>query len=293
MARRLAGLIPFYEYDEARFFCSDGAPADVATRRRNGFECLSDIYRTRFAATIRKTAEAADSLSDLQFTDAYRVPFQYRSYVSRHLPSAAFIEASDGVQVSDLDGNRLYDVSGSYGVNLFGYEFYKAAIERAAARMCDLGPVLGPYHPVVVENVDMLKDISGLGEVSFHMSGTETVMQAVRLARYHTRRSHLVRFCVRLSRLVGRCAAGNSAIRCRRTRPIRWRYVARSAAGDWLAARCRLRAGQIRCRRCIRMLPRQAIPRWSTAAGAGISTGIAMRPGSRSSAWCAPSEISS
>ena len=38
-------------------------------------------------------------------------------------------------------------------------------------------------------------EISGLDEVSFHMSGTEAVMQAVRLARYHTRRTHLVRFC--------------------------------------------------------------------------------------------------
>src|SRR5262249_11523124 len=37
-------------------------------------------------------------------------------------------------------------------------------------------------------------EISGLDEVSFHMSGTEAVMQAVRLARYHTRRSHMVRF---------------------------------------------------------------------------------------------------
>jgi glutamate-1-semialdehyde 2,1-aminomutase len=34
-----------------------------------------------------------------------------------------------------------------------------------------------------------------MDEVSFHMSGTEAVMQAVRLARYHTRRTHLVRFC--------------------------------------------------------------------------------------------------
>ena len=34
-----------------------------------------------------------------------------------------------------------------------------------------------------------------MDEVSFHMSGTEAVMQAVRLARYHTKRSHLVRFC--------------------------------------------------------------------------------------------------
>jgi glutamate-1-semialdehyde 2,1-aminomutase len=195
MARRLAALIPFYEYDETRFFCSDGAPADVAARRRQGFERLSTLYRARFAETIRKTAEAADSISDLKFTDAYRVPFQYRRYVSRHLPSAAFVQASDGVQVSDLDGNRLYDVSGSYGANLFGYEFYKAAIERAAARMRDLGPILGPYHPVILENVAALKEISGLDEVSFHMSGTEAVMQAVRLARYHTRRSHLVRFC--------------------------------------------------------------------------------------------------
>src|SRR5262249_33739547 len=45
------------------------------------------------------------------------------------------------------------------------------------------------------ENVRRLKQVSGLDEVSFHMSGTEAVMQAVRLARYHTRRSRLVRFC--------------------------------------------------------------------------------------------------
>ena len=61
--------------------------------------------------------------------------------------------------------------------------------------MRELGPVLGPYHPLILENVKLLKEISGLDEVSFHMSGTEAVMQAVRLARYHTRRSHLVRFC--------------------------------------------------------------------------------------------------
>ena len=61
--------------------------------------------------------------------------------------------------------------------------------------MRDLGPVLGAYHPVLAYNVQRLREISGLDEVSFHMSGTEAVMQAVRLARYHTRRTHLVRFC--------------------------------------------------------------------------------------------------
>ena len=195
MARRLAALLPFYEYDEARFFCSDGAPADVAQCRRAGFARLSALYRTRFAETIRRTQEAAASISDLQFTGAYRVPFQYSRYVRQHLPSGAFMQSSAGVIVTDLDGNRFYDVTGSYGVNVLGYDFYKGAIERGAARVRELGPVLGPYHPLIVENVKLLREISGHDEVSFHMSGTEAVMQAVRLARYHTRRAHLVRFC--------------------------------------------------------------------------------------------------
>src|SRR3989442_14693244 len=58
-----------------------------------------------------------------------------------------------------------------------------------------LGPVVGSYHPVVADNAARLARISGMDEVSSHMSVTEAVMQAVRLARYHTRRSHLVRFC--------------------------------------------------------------------------------------------------
>ena len=55
--------------------------------------------------------------------------------------------------------------------------------------------MLGSYHPVVAQNAARLAEISGLDEVSFHMSGTEAVMQAVRLARYHTRRTHVVCFC--------------------------------------------------------------------------------------------------
>jgi len=195
IARQLARFVPFYEYDAERFFCCDGTPHDIAARRRAGFGELSRIYRTRFAETIRTTAEAAESLSDLQFTAAYRVPFQYRRPVRAHLPSATFVESSRGVTLTDLDGNHSYDLTGSYGVNLLGYDFYKDAIERGTARVRELGPVLGSYHPLIAENAKLLKEISGLDEVSFHMSGTEAVMQAVRLARYHTRRTHLVRFC--------------------------------------------------------------------------------------------------
>jgi glutamate-1-semialdehyde 2,1-aminomutase len=195
MSRRIAALVPGYVYGEDRFFRCDGAPDEVEARRRAGFARLSALYRSRFARTLALTAEAKEGISDLQFTAAYRVPFQFSRHVREHLPVGAFLEASDGVQVIDLDGNRFYDLTGSYGVNLFGHEFYKACMAEGAKRAAALGAVLGAYHPALAYNVRRLREISGLDEVSFHMSGTEAVMQAVRLARYHTKRSHLVRFC--------------------------------------------------------------------------------------------------
>jgi glutamate-1-semialdehyde 2,1-aminomutase len=194
MSRRVARLIPFYEFDISDFFRSDGAPAAVATRRQDGFFRLSGIYQDRFAKSRQMTAQTATQISDLQFTETYRVPFQYSRLVREHLGAGAFVQSSAGVTVTDLDGNVAYDLTGSYGVNIFGNDFYKECIEAAETRARALGPVLGPYHPVIADNVARLCKISGLDEVSFHMSGTEAVMQAVRLARYHTRRSHLVRF---------------------------------------------------------------------------------------------------
>jgi glutamate-1-semialdehyde 2,1-aminomutase len=191
----LASFIPYYEYSEPEFFCSDDAPVEIAGRRRDGFTRLAALYRTRFAITAERTVEAADSISDLQFIDAYRVPFQYSRFVRRHLRGGWFLRSSAGVTVTDLDGNKFYDLAGSYGVNLFGYDFYKKCLESGAQRVYELGPVLGAYHPLIADNVRRLRKISGLDEVSFHMSGTEAIMQAVRLARYHTGRSHLVRFC--------------------------------------------------------------------------------------------------
>ena len=195
MSRMMAKWVPFYEYDEERFFDSDGAPPDVAARRREAFWRLAKLYQERFPETRRLTEQAAPGISDLQFTSAYRVPFQYRTLVSRNLKAGSFYRSSSGVTLTDADGNTFHDVSGSYGVNVLGNDFYKGCIERGAERVRDLGPVLGSYHPVVADNVERLRKISGLDEVSFHMSGTEAVMQAVRLARYHTRRSRLVRFC--------------------------------------------------------------------------------------------------
>lgn len=194
MAKRVAAQIPGFTHAGDRFFRVDGAPDAIAARRAAGFERLGSLYADRFARTLALTRETRAGLSDLQFTGAYRVPFPFSDRVRATLGTGAFLARSDGPIVTDLDGNQLIDLTGSYGVNLLGYEAYKAMIAQGAAIAADLGPVLGAYHPVVADNVRRLCALSGMDEVSFHMSGTEAVMQAVRLAQYHSGRERIVRF---------------------------------------------------------------------------------------------------
>ena len=194
-AKRIAALLPTYHYDESQVFSLDGAPPAIVAQRKAAFETMVGTIQKRFPVTLAAGASVVDSLSDLQFVSAYRVPFQFRALVDRGLKIGSFLQASDGVKVTDLDGNVLYDLTGSYGVNLFGNDFYKACIDDGADAVRALGPVLGAYHPVMVDNIQRLKRISGMDELSFHMSGTEAVMQAVRLARYHSGRNKIVRFC--------------------------------------------------------------------------------------------------
>ncbi len=194
-ARRIAALLPNYAYPEDQMLAIDGAPDDVIWRRRTAFERLLAHYKMRYAKSMGQSLAAAEGLSDLKFVSAYRVPFQFKNMVNQGLKIPSFVQSTSGVTVTDLDGNVFYDLTGSYGVNLLGNDYYKSCIDQGADLVRQLGPVLGTYHPVVADNTQRLKAISGMDEVTFHMSGTEAVMQAVRLARYHTGRSKVVRFC--------------------------------------------------------------------------------------------------
>ena len=53
MSRRIAALIPFYEYSGDRFFSYDDAPPSIIESRRIGFERLSALYRHRYPETVR------------------------------------------------------------------------------------------------------------------------------------------------------------------------------------------------------------------------------------------------
>ncbi len=195
MAKRLARLLPGYHFDDKEFFKCDNAPFEIQNLRRSAFFKISEVLQVRHPLSIQATAAARENISDMQFITAYRVPFQFSPFVQAHLKVGSFLQSAEGVCVTDLDGQSFYDLTGSYGVNVFGVDFYKKTMSEGMAKTQALGPVLGSYHPCVASNAERLKKISGMDEVSFHMSGTEAVMQAVRLARYHTKRKNVVRFC--------------------------------------------------------------------------------------------------
>src|SRR5690348_3912278 len=178
MARRIAKLVPPLRYDEEQFFCADGAPTDVVASRRAALTGLRELFVMRYPKTSAALRELTPVVADLDFTSRYRVPFPFSAWLREQLPQGSMLAASDGPWLVDLDGNRSLDLTGSYGVNLLGNEFYKGSIARGARLVEQLGPVLGSLHPIVQYNVRRLREISGLDAVSFHMSGTESVMQA-------------------------------------------------------------------------------------------------------------------
>ena len=192
--RHLARWVKRRDLSDEAFYRADGAvPRDIE-RRRAGIERLGRLFREQHRRSLEWAESIRESFSDLRFTDANRVPFPFARVIRERFNLATVVDASYGPRVRDLDGNWTLDVSGAYGVNVAGYERYKTWMRDGLERVNDLGPALGPLHPVVAENIGILKSISGLDEVSFHMSGTEAVMAAVRLARFNTRRKLIVCF---------------------------------------------------------------------------------------------------
>ncbi|MEY2621240.1 MAG: hypothetical protein RIT26_1060 [Pseudomonadota bacterium] len=192
-ARRLTKWLPGYEYPIEQALQVDGAPESIKNKRQKAWRHLSAELMESHPKSIQWTQEMHPHLSDLQLINRYRVPFQFRALV-QDLPISSVWVRSEGNRVFDLDDQPYWDVTGSYGVNLLGTDFYKKCIQQAQQVAAPLGPVLGSYHPIAKENIEMLRAVSGMDEVTFHMSGTEAVMQAVRLARYQTGRRKLVRF---------------------------------------------------------------------------------------------------
>ena len=194
LSRRLSNWVKSRDYTEEEFLRADGAPESCVEIRRKALDRLAKSLQARYGRSIAWANSIREGFSDLRFTDANRVPFPFVRVMREKFDLCSVVVASQGPKLQNLDGDWTIDVSGSYGVNVAGFDRYKEWIHKGWERVKDLGPVLGPLHPVVADNIAILKKISHMDEVSFHMSGTEAVMAAVRMARFNTRRKLIVCF---------------------------------------------------------------------------------------------------
>ena len=176
LSRRLSKWVKSYDYVDEAFLRADGAGEPWIELRQKAIDRLAMFFQTQYARSMAWGNDIRESFSDLRFTDANRVPFPFMRVMREKLNLCSVVTASQGPRLHDLDGHWSLDVGGSYGVNVAGFERYKEWMHKGWERVGELGPVLGPLHPLVADNIALLKSLSHMDEVSFHMSGTGAVM---------------------------------------------------------------------------------------------------------------------
>ena len=106
-------------------------------------------------------------------------------------PYPIYLSHGQGSRVWDVDGNEYVDTHGGFGCMVYGHAHPKIveAISRAASR----GTHFAAPTPETVELAEVICDRYSMDQIRFCNSGTEATMTAVRIARAHTGRDHIVK----------------------------------------------------------------------------------------------------
>ncbi|MGF6126917.1 glutamate-1-semialdehyde aminotransferase/acyl carrier protein [Pseudomonas frederiksbergensis] len=160
------------------------APVESAARKQY-LEAFIPRYNSRTqkskAHAVAVRQQIADSRSGIGFKPSVK-----------ELLYPLVCTGFNGAEVRDLDGNDYVDMTMGFGSHLFGHspEF----VSRALKEQIDQGFGLGTRHALALEVAQLVCEITGMDRVAFVNSGTEAIMNAVRVARAATRRNHIVLF---------------------------------------------------------------------------------------------------
>jgi glutamate-1-semialdehyde 2,1-aminomutase len=151
---------------------------------------MSQEVRQRFDSSLAPLmtrsvewrARAAKSLVAPTHLDPYMLPSEYPIFVRR----------AQGCELEDFDGNKYIDLACGFGPHLLGYG--NPVLRDALAAAADVG-VNAIGHAAEVELAEELTAaFPGADKVIFANSGTEAVLQALRLARAYRKRRRIAKF---------------------------------------------------------------------------------------------------
>ena len=185
-------VMPRYSFTDSEWFRADGCSEATAQRREAAFDNLQQKWNVKWPKSLQTSAFLAQSFSDLRFMSSNRAFLPFQKKLEGWCDPCTVVQRAEGPYLVDIDGNRLIDVAGSYGVNVAGYDQYKRFLKEGMQMVENVGCVLGPVLPILTENIEMLKRLTMQEEISFHMSGTEAMMAGLRLVRFNTGRPLVV-----------------------------------------------------------------------------------------------------
>jgi 4-aminobutyrate aminotransferase len=103
-----------------------------------------------------------------------------------------------GVVVEDVDGNEFFDFSAGIAVTSTGHCHPEvvAAIQKQAAELIHMSGTDFYYESMVTlaERLSKIAPMSGPHKIYYGNSGAEAVECALKLARYHSKRQHVIAF---------------------------------------------------------------------------------------------------
>jgi 4-aminobutyrate aminotransferase / (S)-3-amino-2-methylpropionate transaminase / 5-aminovalerate transaminase len=112
--------------------------------------------------------------------------------------TACYVERAQGARVYDIHGNAYIDFSGGIAVMNVGHSHPKVveAIQDQASKFTHTCFMVMPYGPAIDLAEKLCALVPGSSEKSalFINSGAEAVENAVKIARYHTKKSGLIVF---------------------------------------------------------------------------------------------------
>ncbi|MGC2246336.1 MAG: acetyl ornithine aminotransferase family protein [Terriglobales bacterium] len=103
-----------------------------------------------------------------------------------------------GIVVEDVDGNEFFDFSAGIAVTSTGHCHPEvvAAIQKQAAELIHMSGTDFYYESMVTlaERLSKIAPMSGPHKIYYGNSGAEAVECALKLARYHSKRQHIIAF---------------------------------------------------------------------------------------------------
>ncbi len=160
-------------------------PPHETTARRDYLQQFIPRYTGKTARSKQHAAEVRRAIADSRSGIGFKPSIKEMLY-------PLVCDTFSGAEVRDIDGNSYVDMTMGFGAHLFGHQpdFIVGALQECLTRSFGLGT----RNETALAVAGLITELTGMDRVAFVNSGTEAVMNAVRVARAFTRRDHVVIF---------------------------------------------------------------------------------------------------